>query len=62
MITRRTLTMKEASQWLGISYHLLAEKARKGDIPHSRIGSRVLFRAESLENWLNQQEELKLSR
>lgn len=52
-----TLTAKEAANLLGVSYWLLLEMAKKGHIPNIRAGKRVLFRLESLEAWMDQQEK-----
>lgn len=40
-----------------VSYWKILELAKRGEIPHSRIGSRVLFRRESLEAWMAEQEK-----
>ncbi|WP_017756788.1 excisionase family DNA-binding protein [Calidifontibacillus oryziterrae] len=54
---RKTMTAKEAANLLGVSYWLLLEMAKKGQIPNIRAGKRVLFRLESLEEWMDQQEK-----
>lgn len=58
---RTTLTAKEAAEYLGISYHLLLDLAKKSMVPHIRAGKRVLFRTSSLENWMNEQEEQSIN-
>ena len=58
---RTTLTAKEAAEYLGISYHLLLDLAKKSMVPHVRAGKRVLFRTSSLENWMNEQEEKSIN-
>ena len=58
---RTTLTAKEAAEYLGISYHLLLDLAKKSMVPHVRAGKRVLFRTSSLENWMNEQEEQSIN-
>lgn len=40
----------------------LREAIRKGQIPHSRIGSRIILREEALDNWMNEQERLSVER
>ena len=57
---RSTLTAKEAAKYLGISYWLCLEMAKRGEIPHIRAGSRVLFRRESLDGWMDEQEQENL--
>lgn len=34
------------------SYWTLLDYAKRGKVPHIRIGKRVFFRAESLDQWL----------
>lgn len=48
---RHMLEAQEAADYLKISYWALLEKARKGLIPHVRIGRRVLFSQEGLDKW-----------
>jgi excisionase family DNA binding protein len=55
-MARSTLRAKEAAAYLGISYWLILELAKKKEIPHIRAGSRVLFRRESLDEWMQNQE------
>ena len=47
-IQRTTLTAKEASEYLGISYWLITQLVKKNKIPYSRMGSRILFRKDAL--------------
>ncbi len=56
-----TLTAKEAAKKMGISYWLLLEMVKRGEVPHIRAGKRVLFRMESLETWMDDQERASLS-
>lgn len=53
---RSTLKATEAAQYLGISYWLILEMAKKGEIPHIRAGRLVLFRRETLDEWMRTQE------
>ncbi len=57
---RSTLKAKEAAKYLGISYWLILERAKRGEIPHIRAGSLVLFRRETLDSWMEQQEQENL--
>ncbi|KJS18545.1 MAG: hypothetical protein VR69_00155 [Peptococcaceae bacterium BRH_c4b] len=54
---RATLTAKEAAEVLGISYWLVLELVKRKKIPAIHAGSRVLFRLESLNKWLDEQEQ-----
>ena len=56
-ITRTTLTMKETAEYLGVSYWLVTQLVKRKQIPCSRVGVKVLFRKEALDNYLKQKEE-----
>ncbi len=57
---RSTLKAKEAAAYLGVSYWLLLEMAKRGEVPHIRAGKLVLFRKEALDDWMRQQEQLSV--
>ena len=50
---------KQAAQYLKISYCSVITRAKKGLLPSFTIGSRVLFRKESLEEWMREQEQAR---
>lgn len=52
-----TMQAREAAQYLGISYWKLLEYAKAGKIPHVRLPGKLLFRRESLDRWLEEQEQ-----
>lgn len=52
-----TLSAKPAAKYLGFSYWKLLEMVKAGDMPHIRAGNRLLFRKETLDAWLTQQEQ-----
>ncbi|MFZ7120722.1 MAG: helix-turn-helix domain-containing protein [Eubacteriaceae bacterium] len=54
---RRTLDGKELAEYLGVSYWKVMEMARRGQIPCIKIGDRKLFRKETIDKWMDQQEE-----
>ena len=56
-IQRTTLTMKEASEYLGISYWLVNQLVRRKQIPCARVGGRVLFRVQALDEYLKKMEQ-----
>ncbi len=56
-IQRTTLTMKEASEYLGISYWLVNQLVRRKEIPYSKVGGRYLFRVQALEEYLSIKEK-----
>ena len=60
-IPRATFKAREAAEYLGISYWLILEMAKRGEIPHIRAGRLVLLRKEALEKealdrWMDEQE------
>ena len=48
-VQRTTLTMKEAAEYLGISYWLINQLVRRKQIPCSKVGGKFLFRVQALE-------------
>ena len=59
-LERSTLKAREAAAYLGVSYWLLLEMAKRGEVPHIRAGRLVLFRKEALDAWMRQQEQLSV--
>lgn len=51
-IERRTLTVKEVATYLGISVDFVYKLCREKKIPYVPIGSRIMFKIESIEQWL----------
>ena len=60
-VTRTTLTMKETAEYLGVSYWLVTQLVKRKKIPCSRVGGKVLFRKEALDNYLQKQEEASIN-
>ena len=56
-VQRTTLTMKEAAEYLGISYWLINQLVRKKQIPCSKVGGKYLFRVQVLDEYLNKKEQ-----
>ena len=56
-VERTTLTMKETAEYLGISYWLVNQLVRRKQIPCARVGGRLLFRVQALEEYLKEKEE-----
>ncbi len=56
-VERTTLTMKETAEYLGISYWLVNQLVRRKQIPCARVGGRVLFRVQALNDYLKEKEE-----
>lgn len=56
-IQRTTLTMKEAAEYLGVSYWLINQLVRKKQIPYSKVGGKYLFRVQALDEYLKNMEQ-----
>lgn len=60
-IQRTTLTMKEASEYLGISYWLVNQLVRRKEIPYSKVGGKYLFRVQALDEYLRNMEQKSIN-
>lgn len=60
-VQRTTLTMKEAAEYLGISYWVINQLVRRKQIPCSKVGGKFLFRVQALEEYLNRKEKESFS-
>ena len=60
-IKRTTLTMKEAAEYLGISYWLVNQLVRKKQIPYCKVGGKYLFRVQALDEYLENMEQQSIS-
>jgi len=47
---------REAAKMLHISIETIRRHSRAGEIPHVRLGKRVLYRASTLNAWIAEQE------
>lgn len=56
-IQRTTLTMREAAEYLGISYWLINQLVKRKQIPCSKVGGKFLFRVIALEEYLSEKEQ-----
>lgn len=54
--TKTNFSATEAAKYLGISYWLIIKLVREKKIPHCRLGSRIIFRKETLEKFIIEQE------
>jgi len=52
-----TVKAKQAAKYLNISYWKILDMVKKGEIPHIKAGKLVLFRKETLDNWIVEQEQ-----
>ena len=57
-VERTTLTMEEVAEYLGSSYWLVGQLVRKNELPHFRVGGRILFRKKVIDNFMEEQEKI----
>ena len=60
-VQRTTLTMKEAAEYLGISYWLINQLVRRKEIPCSKVGVKFLFRVQALDEYLSSKEKASVN-
>jgi len=56
-VQRTTLTMKEAAEYLGVSYWLINQLVRRREIPCSKVSGKFLFRVQVLDEYLSNKEQ-----
>jgi len=59
-IERKTMDVPETAEYLGVSQDFLYRMTRKKEIPHIKIGSRTMFRKNTIDEWLDQLESESL--
>jgi excisionase family DNA binding protein len=52
-VRQRFLSVKEMSEWLGIKSKTIYDWVQTQRIPHRKLGSRVLFCPEEVQQWLD---------
>ena len=50
------LNIKQAAQYIGVSERMLWRLKANGEIPHSQIGGRIVFRKKALDQFLKEKE------
>lgn len=48
------LSVKDAAKHLGVSYGLLYEMINRGEVPHVRLGKRILISRENLKSFIEE--------
>jgi len=56
-MNRSKLTVKEFSDYMGISIDLAYKLCREGEVPHVRIGGRILLDIDSIDRWFKEKEK-----
>jgi len=47
------LTVRELCDWLRLSRSKVYSLVTKNEIPHVKVGSKILFDKEKISNWIN---------
>lgn len=55
MPNKVTMNEMEAASYLGVSHDILRKMRREGNLPHVRMGDRVLYVPAALDEWLQRQ-------
>ncbi|MED4904088.1 helix-turn-helix domain-containing protein [Parageobacillus thermoglucosidasius] len=53
---RKTLTVQEVAEYLGVHRDTIYAMVRQKQIPHFRIRRRILFSREAIDAWIREQE------
>jgi excisionase family DNA binding protein len=53
---RKTLTVVEVAEMIGVSQDSIYTMVREKQIPHMRVRARILFRMETICRWMEQLE------
>ena len=55
--TNRCLSEQEVAEYLGLSYWSVRQMRLQQGLPHFKCGRRIFYRQESVQRWLDQQEQ-----
>lgn len=55
-MNRKTMTVLEAADYLGVCKDTIYTMVRTGEIPHFRLRRRIFFTKEKLDSWISEQE------
>lgn len=58
MNQKQILDIKEIASFLGVSISEIRRLIKAGELPCFRIGNRIKFNMESVNEWIKQQEQL----
>ncbi|MFD1851402.1 helix-turn-helix domain-containing protein [Oceanobacillus bengalensis] len=56
---RYTMTVKEVADYIGLHTDTIYDLVRENKIPHFRIGRKILFTKETIDNWVLEQVRTK---
>ncbi|MGM0903098.1 MAG: helix-turn-helix domain-containing protein [Bacillota bacterium] len=53
---RKTITAQEAADYIGVHIDTIYTMVRQKEIPHIRVRRRILFKTDTLDAWMHEQE------
>ncbi|MUV37804.1 hypothetical protein JNUCC1_01610 [Lentibacillus sp. JNUCC-1] len=56
VLERERMTVKEVAAYLGVHADMIYTMARKNEIPHFKMRSKILFTRDVIEKWVQDQE------
>ncbi|MEC1155674.1 helix-turn-helix domain-containing protein [Cytobacillus horneckiae] len=57
---RKTLTVHEVADYIGVSIDTIYTMVREKQIPHVRVRRRIFFSIETIDSWMKDQEQKSL--
>ncbi|OCA85257.1 MULTISPECIES: helix-turn-helix domain-containing protein [Bacillus] len=60
-MTRQTMTVQEAADYLGVCTDTIYNMVREKEIPHFRVRRRIFFTTAAIDDWIRQQEQQVVS-
>ena len=58
----KAMTVKEVAGYLRVHTDMIYALVKQKQIPHMRLGSRILFTKESIHSWIQGQEKQSINR
>lgn len=59
-MNRKTLTVQEVADYLGVHQDTIYTMVRQKQIPHFRIRRRILFNQSTIDAWIDNQETMAI--
>ncbi|WP_367386976.1 helix-turn-helix domain-containing protein [Bacillus vallismortis] len=59
-MTRNTMYVQEVADYLGVHHDTIYTMVREKQIPHFRVGRRILFTKQTIEAWREAQEQASM--
>jgi excisionase family DNA binding protein len=59
--SKEILSADEVATWFGVDRKSVYNAIARGDIPHQRLGKRVLFHRNALVSWLTREPQARAS-